>query len=131
MQSLYRNDKPSLRPVMMCFGTCTGDPVQSRVEATHLGCFALGIDSILGQRSQDRVQDDQCASRNGRYGAIVPPGLEKTTLSDSGGRIKGMAPGWQRVLLWIGAGSSDRFPNLQINNALTQSRATLGFFTCL
>jgi len=66
---------------------CTGDPVQSRIEATHLGCFALGIDSILGQRSQDRVQDDQCAGRNGRYGAIVPPGLQKTTLSDPGGRI--------------------------------------------
>jgi putative SOS response-associated peptidase YedK len=32
---------------------CTGDPVQSRIEATHLGCFALGIDSVLGQRFQD------------------------------------------------------------------------------
>jgi SOS response associated peptidase (SRAP) len=32
---------------------------------------------ILGQRSQDRVQDDQLAGRNGRYGAIVAPGLKK------------------------------------------------------
>jgi hypothetical protein len=59
--------------------------IQNRSNAPWMS--ALGIDSILGQRSQDRVQNDQCACRNGRYGAIVPPGLQKMTLSDSGGRI--------------------------------------------
>jgi hypothetical protein len=94
--------------------------------------FALRIDSILSRRSQDRVQDDQCGGvETVDTAPSFRQGLKKQRCLIPVDGLKGWRPGWQRVLLWIGAGSSERFPNPQINNALTQSRAALGFFTCL
>ncbi len=60
------------------------DPVQPRIQATHLGHFAVGTDSELGQRSKDRVQDHQCEGRDGRYGTVVSPSVQETALFDSG-----------------------------------------------
>ena len=104
--------------------------IQNRSNAPWM--FALRIDSILSRRSQDRVQDDQCGGvETVDTAPSFRQGLKKQRCLIPVDGLKGWRPGWQRVLLWIGAGSSDRFPNPQINNALTQSRATLGFFTCL
>jgi putative SOS response-associated peptidase YedK len=94
--------------------------------------FELRIDAILSRRSQDRVQDDQCGGvETVDTAPSFRQGLKKQRCLIPVDGLKG----WRRVgsasCSGLEPGSSDRFPNPQINNALTQSRATLGFFTCL
>jgi hypothetical protein len=64
--------------------TKAGLPVQSRNQATHPRPVAIGPDPFLGERFQDRVQDDQCEGRSDLYCTFVPLGVHETMLFDSG-----------------------------------------------
>src|ERR1700720_4903588 len=83
--------------------------IQNRSNAPWM--FALRIDSILSRRSQDRVQDDQCGGvETVDTAPSFRQGLKKQRCLIPVDGLKGWGPGWQRVLLWLGAGSSDPFP---------------------
>jgi putative SOS response-associated peptidase YedK len=54
---------------------------------TLAGCASMGVNSTLVQRPENCVQNDQCAGRDRRFGALLSAGLQKATLSDPGGRL--------------------------------------------
>lgn len=45
--------------------------VQPRNQTTHLGHVAMGPGPKLGQRCENRIQDHQRPSRDGRYGTVL------------------------------------------------------------
>src|SRR5271166_5752587 len=56
----------------------------------------VGTRPILGQRPENCVQNDQCASRDRRYGTVVSASLQEAALPDTSGRILRMEKGGRR-----------------------------------
>jgi hypothetical protein len=71
-------------------------PIQSRNAAALLRRASMGIDTVLGERPENCVQNDQCARRDGSYGTLVSAGIQETALHDPSRRFLRMEEGRRR-----------------------------------
>jgi hypothetical protein len=66
---------------------CTGDPVNPDSKQRTLDVLRWGLIPYWAKDPKIAYKTITWRVENGRYGAIVAPSLQKTTLSDSGKRI--------------------------------------------